>query len=122
MSGITFFAAIVAAASLLQTEAPNYYDATKALIKDVKQTTTYSRVDVESGVVYLTSDHWRASTEWLASVFVHEACHVWLWQNGQQATGPSAEFTCNAIQRDALELVGGSPYEIQYLLNLNNGI
>ena len=78
-------------------------------------TSPYGGVVVQNGTYIVpTSVYAGSSATWLASNFVHEACHVKQYQQSGSAWGLAAEIECADIKLNALEAIGAPASEIDY--------
>ncbi len=102
-----FVARVRAALDLLQESAPQWYayaDRGLARIKQVSE--TYGAgVWVHLRTFNVTARHAAAGDEWLASIIVHDACHVHQFEAGQVYYGLEAERKCAQIQLEALAII-----------------
>jgi predicted Zn-dependent protease len=72
--------------------------------------------DVYKSIIQIAKPTFDSSETWLASVLVHESCHIAQHAAKEKWTGKEAEQECNAIQLETLRLIGAPPNEITYML------
>ena len=103
----TFVAQVRAALDRLQARSPRWYayaDRGLDMIKEVAE--SYGTgVWVHLRTFNVTPRHASAGDEWLASIIVHDACHVHQFEAGQVYYGVEAERECVQIQLEALALI-----------------
>lgn len=58
------------------------------------------------------------SPSYAASNIVHDANHIWMFDNHQTHTGEAAEVVCWQLQVDNAGPLGLEPYEVDFLQNL----
>lgn len=101
-----FIARITAILRLLRDRVPHWYSyVLEVLTKIEPKSDTYVTVWFDSGHVKWGIDGWtyrQANMPALASIMVHEACHVHRRRSGQKAGGVEGELACTKIELDAL--------------------
>lgn len=103
----TFVAQVQAALDLLQALAPQWYayaDSGLDKIKEVAESYD-TGVWVHLRTFNITPRHASAGDEWLASIIVHDACHVHQFEAGQVYYGLESERACARIQLEALGIM-----------------
>ena len=73
--------------------------------------------DVYQSTVQIARRTFDSSQTWLASVLVHESCHIAQHNGKKKWTGLEAEVECNKIQLETLRLIGAPQNEITYMLS-----
>ncbi len=103
----TFVAQVREALDLLQELAPQWYAYTDEGLDKIKEVAeSYgSGVWVHLRAFNITAAHAAAGDVWLASIIVHDACHVQQFEAGQQYYGLEAERFCAQIQLEALKII-----------------
>ncbi len=103
----TFVAQVRAALDRLQARAPQWYAYADSGLDKIKQVAeSYGTgVWVHLRTFNVTPRHASAGEEWLASIIVHDACHVRQFEAGQLYYGLDAERACVQIQLEALALI-----------------
>jgi len=73
--------------------------------------------DVYKSMIQIARPTFNSSNTWLASVLVHESCHIVQHNTKKKWTGLEAEKECNKIQLETLRLIGAPQNEITYMLS-----
>lgn len=76
-----------------------------------------SGANVYKSAVQIARPTFDTSLTWLASVLVHESCHIVQHRTKKDFVGKEAEQECNNVQLEALRLIGAPQYEITYLFS-----
>lgn len=102
------------ALDLLRDNAPDDH---AYVIRWTQRIEQYGRTcaDVESSRIYLAGRTYNASPQWLASVLVHEARHIELYQQQREYGGQDEELDCQRLQLDTLRRLRGTHDEIRWL-------
>ena len=85
-----------------------------------------SYADVKPNCFVYDVDEFRASdgslvsSAFAASNIVHDANHIWMFDQGQQYAGSAAETTCWQLQIDNRTALGLSDWEVDFLKGLVN--
>jgi hypothetical protein len=75
----------------------------------------HSGVSVRTRTFFLNPSTASANSYYVASIIVHDACHVDLYLQGRIYYGEEAEMHCLALQRQALLEMGAPAYLLSYL-------
>ena len=103
----SFIARVRAALDLLRELAPEWYDYADSGLDRIKEVSeTYGAgVWVHLKTFNITARQAAAGVEWLASIIVHDACHVHQFEAGQVYYGLEAERACAQLQLEALGIL-----------------
>src|SRR5215813_8351416 len=88
---------------LLRKKASNEFGLIVNVVKKIKAS-DMSGADVENSAIDIARTTFDANVYWLASVLVHESCHIIQYMGGIECEGQEAEKQCNVVQLRTLRL------------------